>query len=204
MAVACPDSTLPPPTYMPTPIVEAPLETGSLALYPWFALQVRIRYETDVALHLQSKGYEWFLPLCKTKRRWSDRIKQLETPLFPGYVFCRFNPHDRLPILKTPAVLQIVGNQHTPLPVDESEIRAIQALVLSGVPNQPHPFLTVGTRVRIESGALRGLEGILADLKGRQRLVISVTLLCRSVAVEIDSADVVPVRTSERQRIGLV
>src|SRR5215470_9469494 len=126
------------------------------AVYPWFALQVRIRYEADVALHLRGKGYEWFLPLYKTRKRWSDRLKEMEAPLFPGYVFCRFNPHDRLPILKTPGVRQIVGNHHTPIPIDESEIRAIQTLVVSGAPNQPCPFLTVGNRVRIESGALRG------------------------------------------------
>lgn len=184
--------------------MESHLGSSAVAVYPWFALQVRIRHESDVALHLQGKGYEWFLPQYKTRRRWSDRVKQLEVPLFPGYVFCRFNPQDRLPILKTPGVRQIVGNQHTPLPVDESEIRALQTLVLSGAPNQPYPFLTVGDRVRVQSGALRGLEGILVDVKGRQRLVISVTLLCRSVAVEIDWADVVPVRTFDRQRLTLV
>jgi transcription antitermination factor NusG len=206
MAVAClgdqAGGQAPPPTLMPTPSLEAEAQSSTLApaAYPWFALQVRIRYEAEVALHLESKGYKPFLPVCKTRRRWSDRVKLLDVPLFPGYVFCRFNPHDRLPILKTPGVRQIVGNQHTPLPVDDSEIRAIHTLILSGAPNQPHPFLTVGNRVRIESGALSGLEGILVDLKGRQRLVLSVTLLCRSVAVEIDSADVVPLRPVQRER----
>ena len=184
--------------------MEAYLGSSAVAVHPWFALQVRIRHESDVALHLQGKGYEWFLPLYKTRRRWSDRVKQLEVPLFPGYVFCRFNPQDRLPILKTPGVRQIVGNQHTPLPVDESEIRALQTLVLSGAPNQPCPFLSVGDRVRVQSGALRDLEGILVDVKGRQRLVISVTLLCRSVAVEIDRADVASVRAFDRQCPTLV
>src|SRR5579871_980379 len=89
------------------------------AIYPWFAIQVRARYETGVAEHLRGKGFEWFLPMYKTRKQWSDRVKQFEKPLFPGYVFCRFNPHDRLPILKTPGVTQIVGNNHVPVPVDD-------------------------------------------------------------------------------------
>ena len=109
-------------------------------------------------------------------------------PLFPGYMFCRLNPNDRLPILKTPWVIQIVGSHHCPVPVDEAEINAVRILVESGVPNQPWPFLQLGNRVRIESGPLRGLEGILTEFKGNHRLVVSVTLLQRSVAVEIDSA----------------
>jgi transcription antitermination factor NusG len=157
------------------------------ARHPWFALQVRMRHEAGVADHLQGKGYEWFLPLYKTRRRWSDRVKQIDSPLFPGYLFCRFNPHDRLPILKTPGVTQIVGYNHVPVPVDEQEIEAIRRLVASGVPNFPCAYLEIGSKVRIEAGALRGLEGILMDIKGKRRLVLSITLLQRSVAVEIDS-----------------
>jgi transcription antitermination factor NusG len=157
------------------------------ARYPWFALQVRMRYETGVAGHLKGKGYEWFLPLYKARRRWSDRVKEVDSPLFPGYLFCRFNPHNRLPILKTPGVTQIVGYNHVPIPVDEQEIEAIRSLVASGVPNFPCSYLEVGSKVRIEAGALRGLEGILTELKGKRRLVLSITLLQRSVAVEIDS-----------------
>jgi transcription antitermination factor NusG len=155
--------------------------------YPWFALQARVRHESGVAACLEGKGYEWFLPLYKTRKRWSDRIKETEAPLFPGYLFCRFNPQDRLPILKTPGVTQIVGYNHVPIPVDEAEIHAIRRLINSGVPNQPCAFFQVGSRVRIETGALRGLEGILLELKGKRRLVLSITLLQRSVAVEIDS-----------------
>jgi len=155
--------------------------------YPWFALQVRMRHENGVAAYLRGKGYEWFLPLYKRRKRWSDRMKETESPLFPGYLFCRFNPQDRLPILKTPGVTQIVGYSHVPVPVDESEIDAIRRLVSSGIPNQPCGFFQVGSRVRIETGALRGLEGILQEMKGKRRLVLSITLLQRSVAVEIDS-----------------
>lgn len=155
--------------------------------YPWFALQVRMRHEVAVSDHLQGKGYEWFLPLYKSRRRWSDRIKEIDAPLFPGYLFCRLNPLDRLPILKTPGVTQIVGYNHVPVPVDEQEIAAIRTLVASRVPNYPCAYLEVGSKVRIDTGALRGLEGILTDVKGKQRLVLSITLLQRSVAVEIDS-----------------
>jgi transcription antitermination factor NusG len=164
--------------------------------YPWFALQVRTRREAVVADYLEGTGYEWFLPLCQSRRHWSDRIKEVEVPLFPGYLFCRFNPQDRLPILKTPGVIQIVGYNRSPIPVDENEIAAIQRLVASGIPNQPWPFLAVGDRVTIESGPLRGLEGILTSLKGDHRLVLSVSLLQRSVAVEIDSAFVASLRAA--------
>jgi transcription antitermination factor NusG len=167
----------------------SPEESANVAgiRYPWFALQVRMRREVGVSDHLQGGGYEWFLPLYKCRRRWSDRVKEVDAPLFPGYLFCRFNPHDRLPILKTPGVTQIVGYNHVPVPVDEQEIAAIRRLIASGVPNFPCAYLEVGSKVRIDAGALRGLEGILIDVKGKRRLVLSITLLQRSVAVEIDS-----------------
>jgi transcription antitermination factor NusG len=162
----------------------------------WFALQVRTRHEVGVAGFLKDKGYELFLPLYTCRRRWSDRVKSIETPLFPGYLFCRFNPQERFPILSTPGVIQMVGYNRLPIPVEESEIQAIQTLVTSGLPNQPWPFLAVGERVRIESGPLRGHEGVLVDFKGSHRLVLSITLLHRAVAVEIDSAAVKSLRTS--------
>ncbi len=156
--------------------------------FPWFALQVRTRNEAGVAEKLGGQGYDRFLPLYKVRKRWSDRIKEVNAPLFPGYLFCRFNPQDRLPILKTPGVMQIVGFKNGPVAVDESEIRALQTVVAAGAPQQPWPFLTAGARVRIESGPLLGLEGILTEVRNSHRLVLSVTLLQRSVAVEIDSA----------------
>src|SRR5271163_2792869 len=115
-------------------------------LFPWFALQVRTRYEAGVADQLSRQGYDRFLPLYKLRKRWSDRIKQVEAPLFPGYLFCRFDPQKRLPILKTPGVIQIVGYNRAPTPIEEAEIDAIQTLVASGLPNQPWPFLETGDR----------------------------------------------------------
>jgi len=166
----------------------------------WFALQVRSRYEKKVATFLDGKGYEWFLPTYWSGRRWSDRVKQVELPLFPGYLFCRFDAQNRLPILKTPGLISIVGTAKVPTAVDEIEIAALRTLAVSGLPKQPWPFLKIGQRVRIECGALTGLEGILLQNKGRNRLVLSVTLLQRSVAAEIDSSWVVPIRTNPPTR----
>jgi transcription antitermination factor NusG len=167
---------------------------------PWFALHVRMRHEAGVAAHLQGMGYEDFLPVYKRSTRWSDRTKEVEAPLFPGYLFCRFDPQSRLPILKTPGVIQIVGYSRQPIPIEDSEIEAIQALVASGIPSQPWPYLEVGDKVRIESGPLRGREGILVEFKGSQRLILSVALLQRSVAVEIDTTLVKPNREPSAAR----
>jgi transcriptional antiterminator NusG len=153
----------------------------------WFALQVRARRENMAAEHLRGKGFELFVPMHTRRQRWSDRVKEVEVPLFPGYLFCRLNPFDRLPVLKTPWVIQIVGYNRAPVPVDDLEIAAIQQIVASGLSSEPWPFLEIGARLRVESGPLRGLEGILAEFKGNHRLVVNVTLLRRSVAVEIDS-----------------
>ena len=158
--------------------------------YPWFALQVRSRYEQIVTAHLDGKGYEWFLPLYKNRSRWSDRLKEVERPLFPGYLFCRLNPLYRLPILTIPGVVLIVGTAKTPLPIDETEIAAIQTAVKSGLPSQPLQFLRIGERVRMNYGPLAGLEGILLDFRGRNHLVLSVTLLHRSIAVQVENDSV--------------
>jgi transcription antitermination factor NusG len=162
-------------------------------VFPWFALRVKSRFEKKTALHLEGLGLEPFNPLYRSRRRWSDRIKEVDLPLFPGYVFCRFDPNDRLPVLQTPGVVSIVGFGGRPAPVDEEEIAAIQAIVRSGAPALPWPFLREGQRVRLVRGALRGLQGILLDVKSDCRLVVSVTLLQRSVAVEIDRGDIEPV-----------
>lgn len=164
----------------------------------WFALRVRSHCEKPIAAILHNKGYQEFLPLYRSRRRWSDRTKQLELPLFPGYVFCRFDPCDRLPILTTPGLVHIVGIGKTPVPVDDQEIEAIHAIIRSGLAAEPWPFVKVGNLVRINHGALCGLEGILLEFKKRHRLLVSVTLLQRSVAVEIDRDWVSLVRSSGR------
>ena len=170
--------------------------------YPWYALRVRSRYENIVGSHLHARGYEWLLPLCKCRRRWSDRLKEIELPLFPGYVFCRFNLMKRLPILTIPGVVHVVGIGKIPLPIDEGEIASINAAVKSGLPSQPWPFLQIGQRVRIEHGPLCGVEGILLGFRGHQRLVLSVTLLQRSVAVQVDEPWVQPIPHQDRACSG--
>ena len=157
----------------------------------WFALNTKFRYEGFAANHLRGKGYEVFLPIYKCRRRWSDRVKQLDLPLFPGYLFCRFDVMDRLPILTTPGMIQIVGFGKTPVPVDEAEIAALQTAIGSGLEREPWPFLQIGQKVKIDCGPLRGVEGILLNIKGGHRLVLSVTLLQRSVAVEVNSSWVI-------------
>lgn len=164
----------------------------------WVALQVRPRSEKLVASTLLSKGMEVFLPLYTTRRRWSDRVKELELPLFDGYVFCKLNLLYRLPALTIPRVIQFVGVGRTPVPIEEGEIHALQAVVKSGLPSMPWPFLAVGQRIRVEHGPLRSLEGILLQAKGSHRLILSVSLLQRSVAVEVDRDSVTPVYSRQR------
>lgn len=168
-------------------------------VHSWFALQVRTRWESSTALLLDGKGYETLLPTYAASRRWNGHVKQVRSTLFPGYVFCRFDVQKRLPILVTPGVIAIVGRGKTPLPVDETEIAAVQRVVSSGLRAEPWPFLEMGQRVRIESDSLKGLEGVLVNVRGNQRIVVSVSLLRRSVALEIDRScvrPVVPVRRS--------
>jgi transcription antitermination factor NusG len=153
---------------------------------PWFGLHIKSNFEKVVATILEAKGLEVYCPSFRSRRRWSDRVKEIEEPLFPGYVFCRFDPNNRLPILTTPGVVSIVGVARTPAPIAEDEIRAVQRIVASGVAARPWPFLQVGQRVLIEKGALAGTEGILLELKNRYRIVVSISLLQRSIAAEID------------------
>jgi transcription antitermination factor NusG len=160
----------------------------------WFALSVTPRKEKVTARTLRALGYEDFLPLYSVRRRWSDRMKTVEFPLFPGYVFSRFDPKLRLPILKIATVNHVVGPANQPEPVLESEILALRTVCQSGLQAIPCPWLTVGSRILIHDGPLSGLEGILVQDK-QTRLVLSVSLLQRSVAVEIDRAWVSPLRT---------
>ena len=160
----------------------------------WYALQLRSRWESLTATLLSGKGYQTFLPTYKKTKRESGRSKELQSPLFPGYLFCRFNVFDRLPVLITPGVISVVGTGRIPIPVDESEIDAIQKMVATGRHVEPCPYLEVGQVVRIEDGALTGIEGVLTSFKGTRRIVVSISLLRRSVALEIDRSVVSPVQ----------
>jgi len=164
----------------------------------WFALRVKSRYEKLVALTARNKGFQEFLPLYQNRRRWSDRLKTGEFPLFPGYVFCRLNPERRLPLLTIPGALHFVGIGKMPVPIQDAEMATIQTAAQSGLFLEPWPFLEAGERVRIEAGPLTGLEGFLVEVRKQCRVVVSVTLLRRAVAVEIDRDWVKPLRESWR------
>jgi transcription antitermination factor NusG len=154
--------------------------------FPWYALWVRSRHERSVEEMLTSKGFESFVPLYRTRRRWSDRFQEVASPLIPGYVFCKFNSQERVPVLKTPGVVQIVGAGKLPEPVDEREMASLLIASQSGAHMQLWPYLRVGQRVVIEEGPLRSVEGTLTSEKGNDQLVLSISLLQRSVAVTVD------------------
>ena len=161
--------------------------------FQWFALKVRARAEKTAETLLISRGFDVFCPTYPERRRYSDRIKNVETALFPGYLFCQLDWNNRFPALSAPNVDYIVGFGSEPTPVAPSEVAAVRTIVNSGTPFHPHPFLRVGQKVRLESGPLADLEGILVGKRGDHRLVVSVGLLQRSVAAEIDSAFVRPI-----------
>jgi transcription antitermination factor NusG len=153
----------------------------------WFAIHVRSKCETLTQEELRYRGFEVFLPTHRVKRRWSDRVKMLDLPLFPGYLFSRFDLSGRFRVLNSPGVAQIVGFGATPVPISESEIRSVQALVASKAALVPWPYLHAGQRVRVDYGPLAGVEGIVTRAEdGKPRVVVSVTLLQRSIAAEID------------------
>lgn len=164
-------------------------------LSPWFAVRVKSRTEKSVAAIARFNGFEQFLPLWQSRSRWSDRVKSIQLPLFPGYVFCRIDPKCRLQLLTIPGVQYIVGAGKTPLPVNDTEIAALQVAAQSGLSAEPWPFLKAGQRVLLKEGPLAGLEGLLIEVRKNYRLLLSVSLLNRSVAVEIERDWVTPLRT---------
>jgi len=164
----------------------------------WYALHVRPRFEKFVHTHLMEKGYEAFLPTYISARRWSDRVKSITLPLFPSYVFCRFDIHARLPILVTPGVNFIVGVGKAPIPVEPEEMAGIHQVMQSGLAAQPWPYLKAGEMVEVQTGPLEGLKGMIVRTKGCDRLIVMVTLLMRSVSVEIDRRWVKPIGVSPR------
>jgi transcriptional antiterminator NusG len=165
----------------------------NVAPQPWFALRLRSNSERIAAAHLKDRGYEAFAPSYKTERRWSDRTKQIDQFLFPGYIFCRFDPNDRLPILTAPGVVNVVGFGKLPEHIPDAEVARVRQMVESGLPVTPYPYVRVGQAVLIDRGPLSGLEGILVEVKGKTRLVVSVTLLQRSVSAEVDRLSIRPI-----------
>ncbi len=163
----------------------------------WYAIRVRANHERSVACGLAGRGLEEFLPVHRHVRRHSVGRKSTELPLFPGYVFARFDATKRLPVLTVPGVIHIVSMNHIPAPVDPAEIQAVRTVVKSGAAAQAWPFTRAGQLVRVTAGSLRGLEGIILRLKN-DYLIVSLTLLQRSVAVEVNREWVCPIRSAEQ------
>ena len=160
---------------------------------PWRAVQVRSSLETRAFEALSQKGLEVFLPTCPRRRRLSDRWKMVQSPLFPGYLFCRLNPEARLRVLATPGFISVVSFGTEFAVVDETEINSIRAVCDSNLPFGPYPFLREGRKVRVTGGPLKGAEGTILRLKSKVLLVVGITLLQRAVAVELDREFVAPV-----------
>jgi transcriptional antiterminator RfaH len=158
----------------------------------WYALAVRYQHERQTERALQSKGLETLVPLYRSRRQWSDRVKDVELPLFAGYVLARFALTERVAVLDTPGVARIVGFGGAIAALEDSEIADLQRLLASNLNLAPWPYLKPGDRVRVERGSLRGLEGTLLRTKDALRLIIGVELLQRSIAVELDREAVVP------------
>jgi transcription antitermination factor NusG len=161
---------------------------------PWYGVRTRSNFERVVSGILDGKGFENYFPTYRSRRKWSDRTIDAEAPLFPGYVFCRFDKRKKVPILSTPGVVGIVGFGKDPAEIAEEEIATIQSVLAAGLEVMPYPFLREGETVRIIRGSLEGIEGLLLKKKTDCRLVVSVTMLQRSISVEIDSDSIEAVR----------
>jgi transcription antitermination factor NusG len=163
----------------------AQLESG------WYAIHVRPKCERFVANLLAAKQYETFLPLYKERRRWSDRIKAVELPLIPNYVFCGLTGDTIGRVVTTPGVIRIVGAGRTPIAIEAAEMTALQRVDTLRLSAEPWPFLHVGELVELTDGPLSGVRGVLLRIKNEHRLIVSVSLLQRSIAVELDAASVI-------------
>ncbi len=162
-------------------------------LWPrWYAAYTAPRHEKYVTQQMDRRRIHCFLPLYRSVRRWKDRRMQLELPLFPGYVFVHMALRDRLQVLQLPGVVQLVSFSGKPAALPDAEIEALRNGLAGNFCAEPHPYLTVGRRVRVRTGSVAGLEGILLRRKQKFRVVLSIQLIQRSVAIEVDEADIEP------------
>ncbi len=168
----------------------------------WFAVRVKSNREHITAKALRNQGYEEFLPTFRRSLRSSGRIRTVELPLFPGYVFSRFDKNNRLPILMLSGVLHVVGVGKEPVSVDSAEIASIRVIANSPFCSEPCPFVSIGERVQVVSGPLVGAQGVILALKDKYRLIASLTLLRRSIAVEIDREWVEPYGSAAGRNVG--
>lgn len=152
----------------------------------WYALVVKPRFEKAAGRNLEAKGFETLVPTYRKYHSYGARSKVSDLPLFPGYVCCRFDIRRSLPILSTPGVIRVIGTRSVPAPLSEEEIHALQTAIRAKIPVQPFPFMNAGQKVRITTGALAGIEGIVLRPRPKLGIVLSITLLQRSVLLEID------------------
>ena len=171
-------------------------DSASGSVRRWFAVYTTSRHEKRVARHLEQRQIDHFLPVYRARHAWKDGSSvTLDLPLFPGYIFVRIYPHDRVGVLEVPGVVSLIGNRLRPAPLPDFEVEALRA-GLDPTRAEPHPLLTVGQRVRIKVGALAGLEGIVVRRKSGFRVVLTLDLLMQSIAIEVDGDDVEPLDAS--------
>ena len=156
----------------------------------WYAVYTNARHEKHVAKQLEGRHISNFLPLYHSIRRWKDRRKEIALPLFPSYVFVQVADHQRLQVLQIPGVARFIGFNGRPTRLDNDEIESLKNAIAGGVHAEPHPYLKIGRRIRIKRGPLAGMEGILVRKKDKFRVVISLDLIMRSVATEVEASDV--------------
>jgi len=154
----------------------------------WYAIYTKHQHEKVASVHLAKKGFEVLLPLYRTAHRWKDRTQVVQLPLFPCYVFLRGSLERKLEILRTPGVFWLVGSGGQATPVPQSDIEAVRKIIRDPARVEPHPLLECGDRVRVRSGPLSGLEGVLVRVKNYCRIVMSIQLLKQAVAVEVDAS----------------
>jgi transcription antitermination factor NusG len=154
----------------------------------WYAVYTYPRHEKTVAEQLELKSVEAFLPTFVTENRWKDRRVRIQNPVFPGYVFTRINLSERNKVLAVTGVVRMLSFNGKPAPIDDSEIEAVKFCLERGATLEPHPFFEVGERVRVRSGMLEGLEGLVSRCKNERRLIIPISLINQSVAVEVDAS----------------
>jgi len=172
---------------------EAENRERALQLEPWYAVYTKHHHEKTASELLAGKGFEVFLPLYRAERRWKDRNKVVSLPLFPGYLFLRTSLGRRVEILRTPGVFWLVESAGRPCEVPDLEIEALRRVTESPARIAPHRFLKCGDAVRIREGALAGIEGILTRVRNRYRVVLSVELLQKSIAVEVEASLLEPI-----------
>jgi transcription antitermination factor NusG len=181
-----------PQMYFTSHITGEPGVVASLSPLEWFAVRTRPRHEKVVTEQLETSGMEAFLPVCQQVRNWSDRRKVVEFPLFPGYVFVRTSQaaQARVQVFQARGVLGFVGPNNHPAAIPAQQIEAIRSLTQAQARCYPHPYLTIGQRVRIQNGALQGLEGILIRVASDHSLIVSVDLIQRSVSIRLEGYEV--------------